>query len=328
MENERMGKSDSDPLKSAKSDLRIKGDPSKAFWKNKDREEKHSGEHTYAPDAHESSQRTGSRANASLIPGSRVRVGDGTVHPSTLPYVKGTRQRHTLLQEEYYDWKAPRRTAPHANFVTRCQNPNCDKKRELLPDWTEPFTDGRCQACYQYRRKPEHGGNERPRELVLKLQERKRRPEVRAWQEKQDALTRETKQRVERGELVERRNDELRTFEKRCRNGHDVDRDTLDPEGRCPKCRGSFYGTGKEKDLPERRPVDKLKRRCLDIFAPKGVTPDDCVRAIDRLRADNIADELIDVALGQCETKSDVRHVGYLLKVARDFYKQRTGVVA
>ena len=74
------------------------------------------------------------------------------------------------------------------------------------------------------------------------------------------------------------------------------------------------------------KPVDALKRRCLDIFTPKGVSRDDCVRAVDRLRADNIADELIDIALGQCEQKRDIRHVGYLLKVARDFYKQRTGV--
>jgi hypothetical protein len=73
-------------------------------------------------------------------------------------------------------------------------------------------------------------------------------------------------------------------------------------------------------------PVDALKRRCLAIFAAKGVSRDDCVRAVDRLRAENIADELIDVALGQCEKNPDVRHVGYLLKVARDWYRQRTGV--
>ena len=89
-------------------------------------------------------------------------------------------------------------------------------------------------------------------------------------------------------------------------------------------------GRGKPSALKEGNdpPEDALKRRCLDIFTPKGVSRDDCCRAVDRLRCDNIADELIDTALGQCEQKHDVRHVGYLLKVARDFYKQRTGVGA
>jgi hypothetical protein len=72
-------------------------------------------------------------------------------------------------------------------------------------------------------------------------------------------------------------------------------------------------------------PVDTLKRRCLDIFVAKGVSRDDCCRAVDRLRADNIADELIDMALGQCERNPDVRHIGYLVSVARDWYAQRTG---
>jgi hypothetical protein len=94
--------------------------------------------------------------------------------------------------------------------------------------------------------------------------------------------------------------------------------DTFDPE------RGESFALKDEGG----EPLDALKRRCLDIFAAKGVSRDDCVRAIDRLRADNIADQLIDVALGQCEQKRDVRHVGYLLTVARDFYRQRTGVGA
>jgi hypothetical protein len=70
--------------------------------------------------------------------------------------------------------------------------------------------------------------------------------------------------------------------------------------------------------------VDALQRRCIDIFAAKGVDRDDCVRAVDRLRGDDIADELIEMALTHCEQKADVRFVGYLLKVARDWKTQRT----
>jgi hypothetical protein len=79
----------------------------------------------------------------------------------------------------------------------------------------------------------------------------------------------------------------------------------------------------KDRDEPE----DALKCRCLNLFVPRGVSHDDCVRAIDQLRCEDIADHLIDAALGQCEKKADVQSPGYLLKVARNWYRQRTGGV-
>lgn len=41
------------------------------------------------------------------------------------------------------------------------------------------------------------------------------------------------------------------------------------------------------------------------------------------LRADGIGGELIDMALTHCDQKRDVRYVGYLLILARDWYAQR-----
>jgi hypothetical protein len=83
-------------------------------------------------------------------------------------------------------------------------------------------------------------------------------------------------------------------------------------------------GEGSAKSFEHDTPADTLKRRCLEHFAANGIARDDCVRVIDQLRAENIADEIIDMALGQCEN-ADARSLDYLVKVARAFYKQRTG---
>jgi hypothetical protein len=73
------------------------------------------------------------------------------------------------------------------------------------------------------------------------------------------------------------------------------------------------------------QPVDALKRRCLEHFATKkNVDPDDCRRVVDQLRAENIADDVIDMALGQSENANAVR-LAYLVRVARDWYAQRGG---
>jgi hypothetical protein len=48
------------------------------------------------------------------------------------------------------------------------------------------------------------------------------------------------------------------------------------------------------------------------------------VRVIDQLRFENIGDEIIDIALGQC-MNADAKQLAYLVTVARDFYCQRVG---
>jgi len=73
------------------------------------------------------------------------------------------------------------------------------------------------------------------------------------------------------------------------------------------------------------RPVDELKRRCLEHFTVKGVAYDDCLRVVDQLRAADIADHLIDSALGKA-IDADAKSLKYFVKVTEDWYAQRTGV--
>jgi hypothetical protein len=189
------------------------------------------------PEAHEAAPRSKSRADANLIPSSRTRVGDGTVDPSWLPYVKGTKERRTLTRDEYYEWQPPpmRRTTPAAEFVRNCQNPNCSKPRDLIDKngdaRIEPFPGGRCTACYAYLKRT---GKERPRERVLRARYLKAFPEWRARRLAQFAREREDAERawLERGI---------------CCNGHHVTPSELDDEGRCKPCRNHYYKTGREK---------------------------------------------------------------------------------
>src|SRR5262249_48183314 len=78
------------------------------------------------------------------------------------------------------------------------------------------------------------------------------------------------------------------------------------------------------EDRRDDAPNDPLKDRCIAHFTAKGVSVDDCLRAIDDLRAANIADALIDAALGQA-IEADAKSLRYIRRVARDWYAHRTG---
>jgi hypothetical protein len=70
---------------------------------------------------------------------------------------------------------------------------------------------------------------------------------------------------------------------------------------------------------------DKLVTRALAHFAKHGAQRPAVEACINELRHRyNIADELIDVAVGQA-ISTDARKLAYLTKVACDFYRQRTG---
>src|SRR5262249_33946560 len=60
-------------------------------------------------------------------------------------------------------------------------------------------------------------------------------------------------------------------------------------------------------------PEDALKERCVAHFAATGVSRDDCVRAIDQLRSEDIADHLIDAALGQA-INAEAKSLRYLVR--------------
>src|SRR5262249_22182004 len=83
-------------------------------------------------------------------------------------------------------------------------------------------------------------------------------------------------------------------------------------------------GSAVKKGRRDESPHDPLKDRCVAHFTAKGVIVDDCLRAIDELRAANIADALIDAALGQA-IEADAKSLNYLMQVGRDWYAQRTG---
>jgi hypothetical protein len=72
---------------------------------------------------------------------------------------------------------------------------------------------------------------------------------------------------------------------------------------------------------------DRLAERAFGHFSAKGFTRSECRETVNKLRSENIADELIDVAVGQC-IERDARRLAYLLKVGRDFYLQRVGASA
>jgi hypothetical protein len=206
-------------------------------------------------ETHDAAKRSKSSADADLIPGSRIRVGDGTIDPNTLPYVRGTRQHGTITREEYYEWRPPpvRRTISHTAFVRSCQNPNCGRQREhVTPDgnggWIskpEPFPGGRCPPCAAYVKRK---GTERPHVLVYAERVRRARKASREWwKEIGFPRQQEEHERSERGEILywSSARDGFVTVERRCRNGHEHVQ--LDAEGRCPACRKSFYKTGRER---------------------------------------------------------------------------------
>jgi hypothetical protein len=87
------------------------------------------------------------------------------------------------------------------------------------------------------------------------------------------------------------------------------------------------FENASKKGIPYASGVDLLKLRCVEIFAPKGIAEDDCARVVDQLRVAGIGDVVIDEALGQCEMKRPDT-LGYLVKVARDWFEQRTGAPA
>src|SRR5262249_12008486 len=102
------------------------------------------------------------------------------------------------------------------------------------------------------------------------------------------------------------------------RPGAEATRSGAERAGKTRSTKNKEYfsqGEKETKGFEGDEPEDALKRRCLDLFAPKGVSHDDCVRAIDQLRGEGIADHLIDAALGQCERNPNVRSTRYLLKV-------------
>jgi Helix-turn-helix domain len=86
---------------------------------------------------------------------------------------------------------------------------------------------------------------------------------------------------------------------------------------------GTSHKRNGEEEKSEDQPLDALTSRCFKIFAPNGASEHDCVVAIDQLRDENIADSVIDMALGQCDGNG--RHIHYLAVVARNWYAQRAG---
>jgi hypothetical protein len=75
---------------------------------------------------------------------------------------------------------------------------------------------------------------------------------------------------------------------------------------------------------------DAIASRLVDNI--EGHSYDEWLEYIERLRAENVGDLVIDMAAGQTITRVLSGHVhaprGYFMKTARDWYEQRTGAVA